>query len=387
MNNDYKSQMQNIKFSPDFNEKTIKLLCDYKNSVDTPLSLEIKSEKERPRIITIVKAVSLSLAACLLCVFTVTLVMEQNKTETIPEVSNIKYTYDLSVAETEPEPEIIEDIEEYTPFAAPDIIDPDAGAEPFNISPPVAAVSPETTVTEPPVTTVTQAPAEKVTEALATTVTTPETVEDTKEDITAGDAEEDAVEEDSAEDAEVVYDDSDEAADDEMLYESEDDAVVESADDEMVLIDDENILTTNIVAVKPDSLTAEKYINSVKSIKNATGSLTYNGDLQGEIAPGDTLKLMTDAAIPFASNTDSDMVTLLKDNLEFVLTFSGNDNTNYTICLYSDTIAIMIENNGKSDVTAVTLDGDEHDELFKNMYISLFSQSEYELYIAKQTGK
>jgi hypothetical protein len=385
MNNDYKSQMQNIKFSPDFNERTIKLLQDYKNGVDTPLSLEIKTEKEHPKIITVIKAVSLSLAACLLCVFTVTLIMEQNKTESIPEVSNIKYTYDVSITETEPEiiPEIIENIEEYTPFAAPDIVDPAAGEEPFNISPPVA---PETTVAEPPVTTVIQESDIKVTEPSVTIVTTLKPIEDTKEDISAGDSEEDAVEEDSAEDADVVYDDS-EVADDAMLYESEEDAAVESADDEMVLIDEENILTTNIVAVKPNHLTAEKYISSIKSIKSATGSLTYNGDLQGEIAPSDTLKLMTNTATPFASNTDSDMVTLLKDNLEFVLTFSGNDNINYTICLYSDTIAIMIKDNGKSEVTAVVLDSDEHDELFKNMYILLFSQSEYELYVAEKTGK
>jgi hypothetical protein len=380
MNNDYKSQMQNIKFSPDFNEKTIKLLKDYKNDEATPVSLEIKPRKEHPKVITIVKAVSLPLAACLLCVFTVSIVMEQNKTESIPEVSNIKYTYDITVTNPEPEPEIIEDIEEYTPFAAPDIIDPAAGAEPFNISPPAAAVAPETTVTEPPVTTVTQAPAEKVTEAPVTTATTPKPVEDTEEEAVA-------VEEDSAEDAEVVFDDSNEAADDEMLYESEDDALVESGDAGTVTITEEGIFTTNIVAVKPDSLTLENYTDSIKNIKNATGSLTYNGDLQGEIAPNDTEKLMNDVVTPFASNTDSEMVTLLKDNLEFVLTFSDNNNTNYTICLYSDALAIMIENNGKSDVTAVTLDSSEHDELFKTMYISLFSQSEYELYQAMETGK
>jgi co-chaperonin GroES (HSP10) len=377
MNNEYKSQMQNVKFSPDFNERTIKLLQDYKNDDGAPLSLEIKSGKERPRIITVVKAVSLSLAACLLCVFTVTLVMEQNKTESIPEVTNITYTYDVKV--TEAEPEIIEDIEEYTPFAAPNITDPAAGAEPFNISPPVAAVAPETTTAEPPVTTVTQAPATKVTEAPATIVTTPETVEDAEEEVVA-------VEEDSAEDADVVYDDS-EVADDEMLYESEEDASAESSDDEMAIIDNEDILTTNIVAVKPNRLTVEKYINSINSISNVIGSLTYNGELQGEITPADTKKLMDITAVPFASNTDSDTVTLLNDKLEFVLTFSDNYNTNYTICLYSDAMAIVIENNGNSDITAVTLDSSEHDELFKTMYLSLFSQSDYELYMAEISGK
>jgi cytoskeletal protein RodZ len=388
MNKQYKSQMQNIKFSPDFNEKTIKMLQEFRNSEG--LSVEVKSQKEHPNIITIVKAVSLSLAACLLCVFTVTLIMEQSESENIPEVTNIKYTYDVNKTETEPE--IVEDLEDYTPFATPDITgSPDT--ELFKIAPvydqteangeyPAGAAVPETTVKEPAITT--------ITEPAITTMTVKETeqqaapAEDSPAEAAADEGEEAIeapVDNDTAEDSE------EDAVEDDEITESEGEDFEDSGN---VIMDDNSIedpFTADFVDVKYNAGTLKIIQNSIKDMTVKAASLTYNGGLQGEIAPQDAENLMEDAIAPFLTASDTNLITLLHNNLEFVLVFSEPDNTSYTICLYSDAISIKIDQNGSFGLTAISLQSKEHNEIFKSMYLSLFSQTEYELYLAMESGK
>jgi hypothetical protein len=407
--------MQKIKFSPDFNKKTIKLLQDYKDEISAPQSIEIKAKSEHPKVISVVKAVSLSLAACLLCVFTVTIIIEQNNNEIIPETQNILYTYETNTQTqtTATAPEIIDDIEEYTPFAAPAITG-DVGFEPFGMSP---VTEKSAANDEKPVTTAdapqTEAVAPQTTAAVQQTIVTEGSTATQKvlEDPSLA-ADSDGAADDSpaeiASDEPAVADDESVAAVDEAA--AEEDAVEpergagESADDvlqddadmpdgddseeaETAVAAEKDIFASDVINTEYNPTVLREYEDSLENLKGISGVLIYKDNTQKVITELATYTLLHTVTTAFAAVSAMEPISLYSDRLEFVMTLSDSENTVYTICLYTDAVSILMSKDGVTSLTAANIQNSTYDTLLKEMYIAMSSQSDYELYLALISGK
>jgi hypothetical protein len=405
---DYKSEMQNVKFSPDFVSRTIAALSDVNVS-------ETLTEKriDRPVRINVLRNMSLAVAACFLCVFTVTVVMRQtDEVENIvpPEVVIPTVTAVL----TETAPELIEEIGEFTPFAMLSSI---TDTEPL-IEPEEPAQTAVTTVVKTAVTEATTEAATVVKTAVTEAATVAETAvteaarvaqevegnavnngADSDEAIaesaeavagagggyspyygvsvpTSGD--ESLSEGDSADDSLVIDDSADG-----MAYDAdteEEAGAVTASSDEMVLTGEELIIANN---AGYDSL-----MNSYYS-SNTTGLLRYKDDTAVFLSQSQTTALAENVMVILKGNLEKDSVVFVNSaDMEFHLNIYDNTNVRYVVYLFDKSLVIAVyDTDGNYTLSAAALKPADYETIFAEMYTSLFSETEYELYLARESGK
>jgi hypothetical protein len=387
--NDYKSEMQNVKFSPDFVSKTIASLNEMKTDVT-----EIITPRQSQARFSIIRNVSLALAACFLCVFTVRILMrEENTAENLQTVELPTVTTIIQ----ETSPEMIEEIAEFTPFAAlPELTE----AAPL-LEPEITEAAAESSAVKETTITVTEAAVTMVTEAAVTTpaVTEAETTAAytriaPDNDTVADDSAEEAAA-DAAEDADAEEDEggtgstaSISSSGDDSL--TEEDAFIEEDAEESALISaDEAVLTGNEVMIDNslsfDSFTAYEMM----SIENYNALLRYKDDTAVFLTNNQTTALAGNAALIISETLEKNSIVFVNSaEIEFHLSITDQTKVKYVIYLFTDALAIAVyDSDGNYTLSAVTLTSADHTKLFAEMYTDLFSEAGYELYLARESGK
>ncbi|MDR0974120.1 MAG: hypothetical protein LBL80_00265 [Ruminococcus sp.] len=392
---DYKSEMQNLQFSPDFVSKTVASLSEAKaaGKITVLRQAEQIIEPSRPRY-NIIRNISVALAACFLCVFTVNLVMRQNdlaENITAPEVQ----IPEITVLSQETSIEIIEEIGEFTPFAAlPEIVDTESLPEPQILGagiPETMAASSETIVTTA-VNTVTvektahsdvaDVPVTTVAETAAAGLTSRTAVEN-KEESAPDDAEsiEDSPVDDAASDEDTVMDDaaSEEDSAEEMEYDSE---ITIASSDEQVLNAGEFTIDNS---EGYDAFGAYELM----SLENCNALLRYKDNSAIFLDNNKTTVLAGNAAeIIKSSLTKNSTVQINSADIEFQLSITDSGNVKYVIYLFTDSLVIAVyDGSGNYTLSAVNIKAADYKNLFGEMYSDLFTQAQYELYIARESGK
>jgi hypothetical protein len=362
----YKSEMQNVKFSPDFVSKTIASL----GGTQTTETLTPRRINHR---FSVIRNLSLAIAACLLCVFTVTVVMRENYEIDNLQVPEVVIPTVTAVVE-ETSLELIEEIEEFTPFAAiSSFTDTTPLPEPEN-KPEETVITTTVTVTEAAVT---------VTTAAVTRIASADEQEaESAEDAAAGmgyytgynvsipsSGDEILREEYSADDS-VIIDDSAEV---EFDAETEEEAEISIASSDEKVLNGEELLIDNSADCDFEPA-------------GCTGILRYKDNTEVFLDQSSTADIVGNAAL-ILKKTGESAVKINGAEIEFHLTLTEKGNIKYVIYLFSDALAIAAYGADGYTLNAVPLTQAEYKALFAEMYKALFSETDYELYLARESGK
>jgi hypothetical protein len=389
---DYKNQMQNVKFSSDFTERTIKTLLDAAKTAENVDTADIKEHQpyikvtgsKQSRISFILRTSAAAIAACFICIFAVRTLQANNRDAALeiqnenamPVITTVAETAAETVTSAPAPLGIVEDIDPETPLMLSIAAIPDA-----------AAAAPETTIPETTIPAATTA-APKTT-AVSVTSAAPETayIETTQTNIVVlplyAPFLETANEEATAEEEAAVAEDADVAAEVDIADAGAGIAADDSADESMVIEDDS-------IATNEDSSSLS--VIMLHDLQNCTGILRYQvgGTRSMNLDEKQTAalaKTLYNAASKAPINTYITADSFTADTLEWQLDIITDGSLEMVVYLYSGAIAVELMSDDSPALGASALTPALHDSTFREIYLTMFTPDDYDLYLADKSGK
>jgi hypothetical protein len=400
----YKSEMNSVAFSSDFVSRTVAALkTEAHNDLDRNM---IEHKPAGGSKIRLIRTVLISAAACFICVFAIRVVMDEKDRPEVQQVTETVTTTTTTAATTTPE--IIEEIGEFEPFAATPELYPDGtyiAADPDAIS---------TFVSESNVTTVTVTSVNDTTTVTYTTASqtsggqkTEKPSEDTgngdkSERNTTGGAPDGGTEGDvPADDDSVggVSNDDADASRENIVRDDTDAGVEEDAADDAEVTEEESVEEEAPAAEDADEDGEEALVSPIldngislrgfENLSGYTGSITFipEAALQKTISEMKAAALAKVLFDTLGNEFVADRNSVSGDSPELSLVLSGTYDS-FTIVLYKNALTISYTTpDGSIYRYGANLTADRHDAIFKALYIAVYSEHEYELFIAMESGK